>query len=233
MSVCKKNIISLVVAESLEQKRILVCKVARDVFSINESCESFCAKFFSGKINNSFFVSCHQNYKLQDIVLFEQAIYLSTKDETPFLFVVDDVDKMNALIANRFLKKLEELSENIHFVFSATNEEFVLKTIRSRCNFFLSSVNVPQVLSFEENSALINFFSGTIELKKMEDLDLILKEIDFSEHDTKIFLEKILQQYLILKKPTALINILTDSFEYLPQISSANFYRYLFLRLSL
>jgi DNA polymerase III delta prime subunit len=230
----EKNNISLIESTNPAGKKKQICQLVRTALKSNQDCTSFCAQLFQGKICNVYFVDCLVVHKLSEFADFERETQL-----TPVLegacFIIENVEEMSAVVANRFLKKLEEPQPLVHFVLTTSNKDLVLPTIKSRCNVIIGALKSnPEQIPLEEESALVNFFLKDGVTSSFSELDRILKENPPDEHSSKICLEKLLHktyQRAGNKTLSNKVTILNDALSDLPQSGCSNFWRYLFLKL--
>jgi DNA polymerase-3 subunit delta' len=65
------------------------------------------------------------------------------------VYIIDDVDRMNLIAANAFLKILEEPPENLIFILISSNQDEILPTITSRCQLIrFKSISFAGVIKF-------------------------------------------------------------------------------------
>ncbi len=97
----------------------------------------------------------------------------------PFkIFVINNFDVSTDEAQNKLLKVLEEPPKNVYFLLSATSEEKVLATIKSRCDKIkINPLGDEQISAISQNELAIVLGRGhvgkTLELEKNENLKSI------------------------------------------------------------
>ena len=238
------DLIVLIIGSDLGAQRLQICNLLRLTILQGFSCAILCAQVLQKKVNNVFFINCI-NLKVADFVDLEQQLHLvPTANGTCFVF--ENIEKMPLIIANKLLKKLEEPPPSLSFIFTTSNEDLVLPTIRSRCHHKIyqeslvtqEKTEVMNDFSFcEDELAFLNLFLGELQIKEASRLDQLLKKINPDEDMSKRYLELLLQLTTKQQGETPSqavcekITILSKAFASLPQSGCSNFWRHLFLLL--
>lgn len=82
-----------------------------------------------------------QSIKIEKIRQLVSELSQSSRDGRDRFYILDDAEKLTLSAANSLLKSLEEPSKGNHLFISVDNQEMVLATIRSRCQW----VHLPEV----------------------------------------------------------------------------------------
>lgn len=168
----------------------------------DRSCD-ICVKIKNKQHDCVYFVNNSENIKIEQIENLLHIIQYQREKNIPFFFVLYRVDFLSSACANRLLKILEEMPSYYHFIFSATRENLVQDTIKSRCfkyftkdqqeispqnNLFFCDKKIYSAEEFEQFlerysvlllSDHLNFFNKILEywsLKYKITLDTIEKE---------------------------------------------------------
>ena len=80
------------------------------------------------------------------------------------VFIINGFDEAMEIAQNKLLKVLEEPPENVYFILTATNQNLVLPTIKSRCN----KVELPKLPADKIEKVMIAYENGSL-LSKMCD----------------------------------------------------------------
>jgi len=96
-------------------------------------------------------VNHEDTIKIEHIDFMLNMIQYERENNIPFFFIMHHIDFLSNNCTNRLLKILEEMPPYYHFIFSATHEDMIHTTIKSRCFKYF-------VKNQEENVAKKNLF---------------------------------------------------------------------------
>jgi DNA polymerase-3 subunit delta' len=129
----------------------------------------------------------------------------------PKIFFLEGAESLNKNSSNSILKILEELPNNNYFFFSYLENNFLLKTIKSRCfnyRLFLSSketaqIKVKLITQYETNKTIIKSLTPGTNIK----MNILFDQLTIHE---KNFSEKILkmQNFYLEKKYTKILDLI-------------------------
>lgn len=154
----------------------------------------------NNSLDNNHLVYYYDNYHkvlTKDEIINVQNLFFKQRDELLFL-VVKNFELLNKEITNSLLLFLEDLPKNSFCIFTSSKEEFILKTIKSRCEIIY--------ISFQENifNNIIKKLNYQLDKYFLE----MIKNNFFSVREIQEFLEK---NYDKFKKNNNFINNLEFS----------------------
>ncbi len=150
-----------------------------------------------------YFIEPEKNViKKEKILDLEEKLSKTSQISDSKVYIIKECEKLNASAANCLLKTLEEPSENIYAFLITSNMDYVISTIKSRCQIIQCEVNDRKLIDEEIVSKTISMIKiiesgvkaiayNSSELYKSFEKDELKKVLSFVELFYKDCLNKI------------------------------------------
>ena len=193
----KNKILNMNVSKKLIKK--IICKNNNELKKCTE--ENICKNCFKIKTNSYFdfkrYDFAKNNIMNKNIVLeiINDFSKTNLENNANKIYLINQIEFFSISALNVMLKTLEELSENIYVIFTTTNINEILPTIKSRCQLincskendiiFNNSYNDEQLLILKifSNTTFLTDETTKIKLKKYIE---IIKQFIINDNDKKV-----------------------------------------------
>lgn len=180
-----------------------------------------------------------EHYTLEQLEIIHSTIAYKLADREHYFIVIQKAERLSTTCANSLLKSIEEPPAGYHFILLAERIEFILPTIRSRCQVEMlynspSNTTKQSLLKFfiEKNNDPLSFLKE-LELSKIgeqESIQLLNKVFYYWIETSKNAVKNNNQEEY--KKSAAIIKIVNQLFLKLPMPGSSKlFLKNLFLQI--
>ncbi|MBP1524902.1 MAG: hypothetical protein H9Q65_00030 [Spiroplasma ixodetis] len=207
----KNKILNINVSNKLIKK--IVCKNNNQLKKCTE--ENMCQNCFKIKTNSYFdfkkFDFSKNNIMNKNIVLeiINDFSKTNLEKDANKIYLINQIEFSSTSASNVMLKTLEELSKNIYVIFTTTNINQILPTIKSRCqlincskenDIFVSNDYDDEqllILKIFSNTTFLTDESSKLKLKKYIE---IIKQFIINDNDKKVNNQLLNKKIISLKK---------------------------------
>lgn len=149
---------------SKEFSKELICK------NINEDIKNnICSKIDKNIYDELKIIEPENNMiKKEQFLKLKEEISTKPIEGNKIVYIVKNCEKLNVITANAMLKFIEDANEDVIAIFLTDNLDFVIPTIKSRC----------QILNFKNVSNLETFYDYIFKKSMYDDMENLKKLVD-------------------------------------------------------
>lgn len=225
----KKSFIALFWGASASSQNLQICNFLRKENFFREDCDSLCGKMITKRMPFFEIISPLDSYKIQDIEKLENMLDFEGAESTHF-FLLRNIELMGSAVANRLLKKLENLPKNIVILFTTNDSSKILETIFSRINIKIYCAENQE--SNYSNNPLFNFFcKENFCLQDSIELDNILKNEKINQTQSKELFDALLKNEIKKNEASKKIKIILELLKTIQPTNNSYLWKLFFLKL--